>query len=91
MRGDPCENVYCGSICEGLCSAAEDACGAIDVTTSGCRSVGAVLVSLFLRYFLGFRFVLFFPPLGQCDDCGSINKPCSLLSSANIPFPMDRA
>ena len=88
--GDPCGNVYCGSICEDICSAAEDACGAIDVTTSGCRSVGAVLVSLFLRYFLGFRFV-FFPPLGQYDDYGSINKPCFSLSSANISFPMDRA
>ena len=60
MQGDSCGNVYCGSICEGICSAAENACGGIDATTSGCRSVGAVLVSLFLRYFLGFRFVLFF-------------------------------
>ena len=47
MRGDPCGSVYCGSICEGICSAVEDICGAIDVTTSGCWSVGIVLVSLF--------------------------------------------
>ena len=48
MPGDPCGNAYFGSICEGIYSAAEDACGAIDVATSGCRSVGAVLVSLSL-------------------------------------------
>ena len=86
MRGDPCGNVYCGSICEGICSAAEDTCAAIDITTSSCRSVGAVLVSLFLRYFLGFHFVLFFPPLGQCDVCGSINKPCFLFHLQTSPF-----
>ena len=36
MQGDPCSSVYCGSICEGICGAAEDICGAIGVTTSGC-------------------------------------------------------
>ena len=66
MRGDPCSSVYCGSIWEGICSAAEDICGAIGVTTSGCWSVGVVLVSLFSRYFFGFCFD-FFLPLGRCD------------------------
>ena len=90
MRGDPRSSVYCGSICEDICSSAEDIRGAIGVTTSDCWSVGVVLVSLFSRYFFGFRFD-FFLPLGRCDDCGSISKPCFSLSSANFYFPMDRA
>ena len=56
MRGDPCSSVYCGSICEDICSSAEEIRGAIGVTTSDCWSVGVVLVSLFSRYFFGFRF-----------------------------------
>ena len=74
MRGNPCSSVYCGSICEGICSAAVDICGAIGVTTSGCWSVGVMLVSLFSIYFFGFRFDLFLP-LERCEDCGSISKP----------------
>ena len=85
MRGDPCSSIYCGSICEDVCSSAEDIRGAIGVTTSDCWSVGVVLVSLFSRYFFGFRFD-FFLPLGRCDDCGSISKPCFSLSSAKHLF-----
>ena len=68
MRGDPCSSVYCGSICEDICSSAEEIRGAIGVTTSDCWSAGVVLVSLFSRYFFGFRFDFL---LGRCDDCGS--------------------
>ena len=89
MLGNPCSSVYCGSICEGICSAAVDICGAIGVTTSGCWSVGVMLVSLFSIYFFGFRFDLFLP-LERCEDCGSISKPFFSLLSANISFPMDR-
>ena len=88
MRGDPCSSVYCGSICEDICSSAEEIRGAIGVTTSDCWSVGVVLVSLFSRYFFGFRFDFL---LGRCDDCGSISKLCFSLSSAKIYFPMNRA
>ena len=60
MRGNPCSSVYCGSICEGICSAAVDICGAIGVTTSGCWSVGVMLVSLFSMYFLDSVLIFFY-------------------------------
>lgn len=88
MWGDFCGCVYCGSICEGICSVVEDICGVIGVIIFGCWSVGVVLVLFFLRYFFGFCFD-FFLLLGWCDDCGLISKLCFLLLFVNIFFFMD--
>ena len=81
MQGDPCSSVYCGSICEGM-----RCCGG-HLWCHRCHNIW--LLSLFSRYFFGFRFD-FLLPLGQCDNCRSISKLCFSLSSANISFPMDR-
>ena len=71
MRGDPCSSVYCGSICEDICSSAEEIRGAIGVTTSDCWSVGVVLpldIVPCIKGYLALFFLLFIFFLSSCDD-----------------------